>query len=267
MPLYSNGLGIQIARKGSAQQKPILGSVLDFSHPLAKGLVGCWLFNGEYKNLVNFEVISPSSGDITDYSGYLPAAAGGLSTKSINFPLVDGKQTFVFSGGINATTPNEQVICAKADKWKFVWRGQFGDTLGHVTWMRWPTSGTNYTTRTTPEGSVKYKSDSSVVFIPNNGLTKVWVNGSLVSLSGATWGPPYIDDTTVDMTIGNISVGGSSGLTRSLQYLYIYNKALSQNEASWLYQEPYAMILPQGPRRFYYIPPIFPHFPRIRIGI
>lgn len=57
---------------------------------------------------------------------------------------------------------------------------------------------------------------------------------------------------TVDLRIGGRHYSGFEDyLGGGLSYAYVWNRALTRNEAAWLHAEPYAFIQPPGPRILY----------------
>ena len=237
-------------------QKPPLGTQLDYSHPLTKGLVGCWLMNEGSGNRIHD--ISGNGNNGTLING--PVWKPGRDGASISF---DGNNDYVNCGNsinpISAFTIMMQLSTADFPQGGGNIRGAlckgtdgtaesifFSLNYGVFSWK-------------VRIGSVTY----SISFPKFNQLNKFYhvvgtytgakvqgyQDGILVN-EGAASG---YAGSTLPVYIGTMftSIYRWSGLISDAR---IYNRALSAQEVGSLYENPYACF--QKPaKRYYFLPP------------
>ncbi len=234
--------------------KPPRGAVeLDPLHPLARGMVGCW---------IDAEPI------VEDYS---PRANTATRVNAPTFVPGPGGLAHSFAG----TDQRLLTIRAKSDDLTGALtvaqgvqpRGSFvnfrntifrGDTaagqigiivFGDAHWEAEFVSGGGVTGST-----LVLNKDASLAYTLTGagGTAQTYTDGR-PNNSGAGRTASFKD---ADLTIGADVPNGRwwNGL---IYYTYLYNRALSASEVAWLHAEPYAMFRPAGVRRrFLVIPPI-----------
>lgn len=223
--------------------KPMLGSVIDYSNPLSRGIVGCWLMNErgglKVKNLVN-----PSK-----YNGVLTSnfwsnnelKFDGSTTYTEITPVVSGTATFLVIGMRDRNTPANYLDSVI---------GIYTGTTGYYCLMfgnGWSGAGDNYV-RT--EGSA-----STAVSLYVNGVrqtSNVQSNSKLTnrvfynvvsSYTGITAGTNF---RFGDYQTQNWHLSGG------IKVVYYWNRVLSPQEIQSLYVSPYQFI-EQPSRRMYSI--------------
>lgn len=221
-------------------QKPVLGTPLDKRHPLAKGLVGCWLLNENPGKL----------GKVYDLSGYgnhgiLEADAYGVPGKFGHALTFDGIGDLaacgtnpIFSFG---TGPYTVVTCIKKPAFGYqgvltfgtydpAWMTDINGTLlvydggsktastGAITAGKWYSLG--YVRHSTAAGGVNY-----------------YING-VQDVTAST----HADTISVGTGVKIGTAGGSYEWIGQIDHLMVWNRALSLGEIRQLYLEPFAMF-------------------------
>jgi hypothetical protein len=234
-------------------QKPPLGTRINWGHPLARGLVGCWLLNEGVgwrvcdlinKNILSATTVSGNSWKLSNfgsglsftgsYSGYcLPSIPSSLR---ISFPL-----TFVFDFTFTAGGDTNYPALAGV-----AWRGDsntspyscygFGGDNTVKNNFGWNNAGTSGSTAliTTPIGR------NHQVGVATSGFQGHYINGVLVASGTAALTTPSYH------ALSQLHIGGATSwahqATITAHNMLIYNRALSYAEITYLYAFPYCMI-------------------------
>ncbi len=231
----------------------MLGQMINWAHPLAKGLVGCWIMNEGSGNRVYDLSGNGNDGDFVNDPAWLPGRAG----MAIEF---DGGNDYIFVNDINgiintysislwvkpktiaaAPADPQDLFSGSANKYEpsIEWRNSKFRFVGNRGESYFLTSNT-------------FNIDlwHHVVFIADNKSRNIFVNGQkeLDSISAFTAGW----DTTGHL-IGAYDVIPDNFFNGSIDDVRIWNRALSAQEVSQLYYEPYAMFLKAIPIWIYRI--------------
>ena len=225
------------------REKPRAGARLDLSHPLNKGLVGCWLFN-EGSGIRAFDSSSyKNHGVLTNMA--IPSCRSSLGL------AFDGVDDYVDAGNdasLNITdaitveawvngTWNNDVSPLSKSKWVTTEQGWF---------YRYLTTGGLYLvfgngTTTTSLGYNSFFPANNTwyhILVTRSGSNFIYyVNG----VQKATTSSNLDIRTTENLTIG--SKGASKYFNGSIDEVRIYNRALSAEEIKELYINPYGMFL------------------------
>lgn len=244
--------------------KPPVGSQINWGHPLAQGLAGCWLFNEQggavVRNLAAGDTsaaftspawrVSPSgyAGDFNGTSGFITVAA---------HPKIDnlGPLTLVFRAVYSGTLgryllDKSDGNVVNGDWWVEITTGnemafvkELGTTnISRVTSSSGLAGGVWFTGAITWNGVVG-AADS----------VRLYINGREASYGVTQTGAGARADLSLDLHIARRK-SNSTFLASGLDYLYLFNRALPPNEIAALFVTPYAPIQP--PRRFQvFIPP------------
>ncbi len=250
--------------------KPPLGSVVDTSHPLAKSLVGAWIFNEggglKLNSLTNRypEKIVPNTNsgwattpkglsyhfDNTAYTYSTPP----VFTKDITIIVTYSIQSFYGASEYwvagytdSLTSPSAYdksiVIVDATKKAKFhCYDGSNKDIISNTV----TTVNTIYT----------------VVAVKRGGNLELYVNGK----SDAT--PVASGDTYANNVYFTSSIGGIGTLLGNVISKMLYSRALSPSEIQQLYINPYGFIVPTIRRTYVQIggePPVTNRLTRRRI--
>ena len=230
--------------------KPYRGTQLNHAHPLARGLVGCWLFNEGTGNKVSDLSLNDNNGTLTNMN---PTTdwVGGKDGVALDFDGVDDCVTIPNSPTIN---PNYITVgaCVKTSQGglldQIFTKDADTDTLGRI-WQ--------------------FRKDSTDVinFIPFNAATNGNELGTTNIADGiwhfvvGTWDGVavrvYVDgreDGIGSTLIGPLRTGPNNAfIGRSenkdpgywagqIDFPFLYNRALSASEVLQLYINPYAMF-------------------------
>jgi hypothetical protein len=225
--------------------KPPPGTQLNYSHPLSVGLVGCWLFNEGAGTTALDSSGQGNHGTLTNFSNPPTATSGwcaGPNGGALAYPVAANSAccmakmpvglvlpltycfrcipTIVSGDGnqhvyINLGRGGDHVECAIGSNQVHVYNGSFLYQTGTVS------IGSSYLI---------------AVVINANGNGSIWVNNK--AASGAI-GTAALGSF---ICIGNLSDSGGYCANGNISDVMIWNRALSAQEVSWLYAEPYCMF-------------------------
>ena len=230
------------------QLKPTRGICLNRSHPLSRGLVGLWLFN------------EGSGGQVFDLSGN--GNHGIEQTDSIWYPGKYGPTRY-FSG-------DDYINCGSNDvlgfgglvEFTIIIRGlatnvdnqqQLIDRLslaspwpGYHVYIKWNDvyvgldDGVDSVTVNTTSNCLSNNTWFDLAIVAHNGNLKFYVDGIDLNEDGDI---SIIDtiEASANFIIG-ATQGGGTNLTGQIDFMPVYNRALSLNEIALLCREPFCMF-------------------------
>lgn len=227
--------------------KPPVGTILNRSHPLAKGLVGCWLMNerggirvndlsgnGNHGTLTNMDpatdwIMSPD-GPGLDFDGVNDTVLCGSTTSldlrssgtvAVRFLTTSsGYQTVVSKANFN-TDRNGFIFATQS--WKFKIELCSASAQQTLTSSASISSGVRYSGAATWNGST----------------IRLYLDGKYDNSADQTVIP--VDNVYI-MRLGDDPVYTSGRLTGQIFYVSIWNRCLSPSEVLSFYQSPYAMF-------------------------
>lgn len=250
----------------SLRQKPLLGTLLDLSHPLSQGLVGAWLLNEGGGALVN-DLANRAFGTLTN----TPTWESGLIGSEIK--MVRASAQFVNVGNPSAlqTLDDITILCSY----------RLDALIG----------GTTAQELVTKDGAagnrgyvfeVKETAGQGVRFYINGGAGADLIKESRTPVAGddrqvaASYRKQdkkidlYVDSknvatgTATTSGIPSVTVGVRFGrrgdelspdnFNGRIRYVYIWNRRLEASEVMALYIEPYAMFAPAPTTRLWWVP-------------
>lgn len=224
----------------------------NLAHPLAKGLIGCWLMNEGGGNIT-----ADLSGN--NHTGSLVATAhfvGGESGPAIDF---DGNSDFVTAANIpnNWLTPPCTIVCRfKVD----VLPSTTGDEYTLFRYAQVTHDTLRYQIRIEDNGADADKLIAGVTQGPSFTSSQTitvgkWHQAVLVSYSstshqvfldaiaGETDTTAFPDIGTEEFRIGvNFFTTDRDYMLGQISHVYVYNRALSISEIEQLFKEPFAMF-------------------------
>jgi len=235
-----------VISKGVTWQKPPRGAVLDVTHPLARGLVGCWLLNEGTGNKAWDFSLNQNSGTICGCYW----TADGLRFEEKGY-YVDCGNSEVFQ------FPEEFAYVVL-----FKWDGNYADSnyktlIGHrkvagsvVTLLsvygpdsrlRCDIYNDGRTNNLSMNGPTIQANEITlaVLNVKADTTTELW--GGLEKSTGNVDGP--FTDFDKPLCIGRHTYSSSQDFSGWIFEALVYNRALTEDEICWLYQEPYAMFL------------------------
>jgi hypothetical protein len=219
--------------------KPPVGVQLNRNHPLTKGLIGCWIANqGAGKQLLDLAIgdnASNWSGPVYDNGGGLKFAAADRLTNSklINIPQC----TIVTSVKLTTSIAVDGFVAGFK---------HFSDdaTFDKVLFTN-PTPGFYIY-----DGSIKIVSATTSMQVGryyqliavNDGTNiKIYVNGTLEGTLAA--GNSYTSYASGPNFFFNANtVGNYKNIDNNKEYVYLYDRALSDTEIKELYLKPYVFL-------------------------
>jgi len=255
--------------------KPPVGAQLKLDHPLARGLVGCWLLNEnsgnkahDYSGNGNVGILTNIADPPTLISGWNPGPHGGwlasdgsndyidlLSPPSLDDIENQGGGGMSLIGWIYPTAFSSAHLLAKGGYTAGYWAFQlinFAELLAFR--FQKDFDGANDLDAFTGWGSVEINKLQQVVVTWDGSGTAnnihFYINGVELSKAGTTNGAGNkVSDASLSLYIGAYIYGGS--FPGFIDEACIYNRALSAQEVAWLYAFPYAMFEEESP---YWIP-------------
>ena len=215
----------------SSYQKPYLGTQLNLSHPLAQGLVGCWLMNEGAGNKAFDLSGNKNSGTFINSPVW---AANGLS-------LIPNQ--YVNMGDIStlkvAKITLAVMLCSSVT-------GNYQDVAGN----NYYDGNAGYKIAITPTGVMYFtvmKTSANGLTIPSNQWClgvgtydkiniKFYFNGLLIQ------SVPYTTTPAYDATQFKIGLSYSDFFNGKIAFVYVYDRALSAQEIAQLYVTPYCIF-------------------------
>lgn len=261
-----------------ATEKPPLGSQIDWGHPLSQGLVGCWLMNEGGGNKVS-DMARGNNG--TNVGAIWKPLLTGIG---LNF---NGSSSYIDCGFPNArnfgTAPF--TICAslrvstttsaydrkiitnddEADATRVMWILQINENDDANAAVRNCGQFVTYNAGTIDKVSTTtVMTDGNwynFVGLRDGTNLKLYLNGKFNA--SVTDNKINVTNTSAPLTIGK-SINGTSGgavplFNGDMQYIYLFNRALSPPEIQQLYEAPYQIIQPIKRRTYFQIsgePPV-----------
>jgi len=233
--------------------KPRLFRKPNLSHPLSKGLVGCWLMNEGSGNTVQDLSGNGNHGTLTNCTWvagkYGPCVDTSNAAASIVIP-----NTLQLTSDLSAVTfivyaENNDATCGANDEYLINCLGALDDSYS----LLWESSGVDdaFYFQLLDAGL------GDVTLVTNKLMQDTNWHQFAASYDGATmrfYQDAIVDSTTAAQT-GNINDNGhdicfgcySVGISGynwdgRISHILIYNRALSASEVSQLYREPFRMF-------------------------
>jgi len=235
--------------------KPPLGSMIDFSHPLSRGLVGCWLMNEGSGNRIHDISGNNNHGVLTNGPTWKPGRDGGALA-------FDGSNDYVESPDSDLLEPTDATFVLWI--YPILWAGSIRVliakrvTNGYMIFFHTATNKLYWDWGPAAEGTNRW---ATTYLPPLNiwtmlGFTRtasargLYVNGAIHSSSSA-------GDSTKIATASVLRIGHDSSAVQypfngSISSVSIYNRALSAEEIAKLYVNPYCFIW--NPRKYWLMP-------------
>lgn len=250
--------------------KPPFGARLKLDHPLARGLVGCWLFNEgsgdkayDYSGQGNHGTLANMNDPPISISGWIAGPHGG----ALVFDGTNDYVTVPVSPLWDWSTHDFSVIL-----WIFnladkevptqgpVQIGKMLPTAGGEQWWSFGTLANGKPTLYYWDGRAVQRVTGTTV-VPLNTVTHlalsikanvatIYLNG-ILEASGVV-DPPDTMSPTTPLIMGACKSVSYQGIIPEAS---IYNRALSAEEIAYLYAQPYCMFEEQSNHGFWYIPP------------
>ena len=242
-------------------QKPLLGTQINWAHPLSKSLVGFWIFNEGSGNKV-FD-LSGNGNHGTFGGATMPTWEPDKIGPALAFDGVDDYILNPHSSSLNLTNAITIIIWVKLIETithnYLVNKGSNMFTLNFPINTQTPriyllgtnpvvnlSSNTDVTLNEWACISTTYDKDAG----PNN--AKIYLNSILTGQSSHTG---VISTDAQNLSIGAY-ITGHHPLNGAIYTIAIYNRALNASEIRQLYTSPYYWLLPDYEEALVYTPPV-----------
>lgn len=240
-------------------KKPSTGVQVNFGHPLASGLVGCFPLN-EAGGVKVTNIVSNYQYGFTGTPTWQNSQGGiGLNTAS-NSTYVFGtaepllRQTTAVSvlwrgylvGTSAANTEYAGVLYNSAVTSPFVGYDVRADGSQLIAGA-WNDGSFHSDAGSTAISAFSTYNEHNFVFTLDtaNNTQLIYSDNAKVEGSGSFGAGSITYDTTAPFVIGYS--GGNNSQAVNLA-VYVWNRQISKDQISWLYQEPYAFFTPQSPK-------------------
>lgn len=232
--------------------KPLRGFQVNWSHPLARRLAGCWLLNEAAGKTVADHGLRRKHGAF-QYSTTAPLWKPGRHGSCLEFGsercLACGTDKFGWDttnelsvvAYVNPAASQSSTIFARSSAVRPVRLS--GYTGGKVRWWVY-TNGTSCNIISTSNHATDGSEWIHVVGTWREHDGRIYVNGNLENSESASSGNlSFVNDSQV-VGIGGTYEGGSyyECWNGRIEYVLVYNRALSPAEVKWLHREPFAML-------------------------
>lgn len=244
--------------------KPPPGATVDWGHPLATNLVGCWLLN-EGAGSLAYDVVAKNNGVLVGPT-WRPSNSGGPSlnftsnyvnignVKALSF---ERDQAFSIATRFRTLSASLQQIFSKEDNGA-PFRGWQLYTQGFV-YFACITSGGGGNQASSQTTKTNYNDGNWHTAVSTyDGSSKA--AGILIYTDGAlqqvTHPQDALNGTMVTTSPAQISgrQGANIPLVGGVDYCLAWNRVLTETEAAWLNEEPFAFVrLPRSIQ--YFVPP------------
>jgi hypothetical protein len=225
--------------------KPQIGAAINPTHPLSRGLVGCFLFNEGMGR--PFELVSRTAatlGGTLTWTGSPTGPALQFSTASVASasPLLNvttASLTLIAFIRMTAVSGFRQVI-ARATGTGAVTPRQYGLYCSDLGRIGFETSCSTYDDTRPVSATFPAVNTWAMVGGTYDGATKLYyANG--VALASVSFAGGGLRSQSASTTVGQFP-GGFSSFGGQISQVRIYDRALSQQEMAWVNAEPFDFL-------------------------
>jgi hypothetical protein len=217
-------------------QKPPFGSQIDWSNPLSRGLIGCYLHT---TNLVNGKE-GTNSGVLLIGNELIFDGVNDIISLPLARTMVETSRTTVAWGIFPNTTTNYNERIGDANGWATFACHTTSD--GSMYCGNTEGATNRFTNASLPAGTMTVKKWNHFVFTHGGqiiGITwavaKFFKNGKLIASQNMAM-------PTNAWTTFQIGTGSTDTINGKIAYLYIWSRILSPSEIQALYIDPYCFI-------------------------
>jgi len=249
--------------------KPPLGVQLNRSHPLAKGLVGCWLFNEGGGGYIYDASGNRNTGTLTNMASPPTATSGwgvGKFGSAIRF---EGTDDYINCGNdssldiTDAITIEAWVKPDNIDGYRvIIGNGATNWKEGYVLYLR-ATADEMLRLGINTGTQLKYATAGNIAVDTWSYVVSTFDGTSIyLYINGIKYSPALtVNDQAVN--VGDTVIGKNVGLlgdfNGSIDVARIYNRAKSASEVQQLYREPFCMFEPAYEWGMLYAPSYIPY--------
>ncbi len=233
--------------------KPPLGYRIDPFHPLARGLVACYLMNEGGGNQI-FDIAGENTGAFVNDTHWVtgrngPAIDFDGTNDYINLGNFLGAGISLFTVALwfrpDVLTGRNALINQWGDSGDRVFVLEYGTAGAGQVEFTVSATGASFFRSFETVASVTESIEYNVVGVIDGTNVLLYVDGKLRNL-GAAFNTTLFNETVEPIKIGEISAGtASADYNGIIDKCYIWvNRVLSASEVTQLYREPYAFIRP-----------------------
>jgi len=242
-------------------QKPPVGSVVNWGHPLAQGLVGCWLFNegagGYAKNLAR--VVSGGTLTNFNYTGISGWGAGDRGptlffdgtndTITVNVAPALQPATPTYIARFRTSSASSQGLICSGTGGTRLYIGVIGaggtEATSKLSFLIY--DGSAFKVVTSP-GTVNDGIWHTAIGTFDGSILRLYLDGIQVNTLSASGSATYLAN---NLQIGSDQSGVDFPFGGPIDYSAIYRRPLTPSETLRIYQNLYAMIQPPAATKFY----------------
>lgn len=232
------------------KSKPPLGAQIDWGHPLAKGLVGCWLMN-EGAGLIAKDLVANNNATSKNGANWVPSLKG----YAFNFDGTDDYLTCgIVDGKVLDITGNKVTVSAIVKIGSTAWaernivrkdRGHYNLVQLDADEVRFEIYNGGYVSAKTTTSPLVLNNWYHLIGVYDGIAVSVYINGKFV-ISAAATGNLANTGTPETFNIGCRDNNGTPdlffpGIIASVQ---VWNTALIPQQIRQLYADPYCFIKP-----------------------
>jgi len=229
------------------QQKPILGEKINFAHPLAQGLVACWIMNEGCGNKIYDLSENRNVGTLSNASWTLYENGSALDFNDTNSSVeiedndsLDGYTEMSWSFWVIPRDIAEDTagFITKYDavNGKRSWAVRQAEAINEIQ-LFISGDGTTFAHAESSGFNLIDDALTHIVVVKKGAVGYFYKDGQFISSEGGLASVIYAGSE--DVAIGRYRAVFFDGLIDNIQ---IYNRALTPDEAQQLYYEPYAMF-------------------------
>ena len=232
--------------------KPIRTIQINPSHPLARGLTGCWLMNEASGEIVADCGPRRNNGSF-QYSTNAPVWKSGKYGSAIEFDsercIYCGTDKFGWDISneisvialVNQNASQTNTLFARSGFVRPCKLTAF--TSGRFKWWVY-TDGTDCTINSTSTHATDGSEFVHVAGIWRPGNGRLYINGIQEANESSSSGSLSFVNDSQSVGIGGTYEGGNYYYccNGKIEYVYVYNRVLSVEEVRWLYRQPFAMF-------------------------
>lgn len=241
-----------IQRKRYRTQKPPVGSVVDWGHPLSKGLVGCWLLNEGGGKIVQ-NIAQGKTGQFVNSPVWTKDTKGtGIKFESSNSEYINVGRVVGGTGSLSAMVISNSVYWVTTSRWFLSYPSTPGDFVWGIN-FGFSNSGNKFGVNM--RNSTVVEDISALFGIQNHCFTynqkattlSLYRDGILRNQNTSTGA--RITSTNKDWYIGAGTYNGGvvDHYDHDVYYVGVWDRALSSREVMELYTAPYQFIV--APKR------------------
>lgn len=228
--------------------KPPLGAQINTGHPLAKGLIGCWLMNGGGGNKTYDISGNNNNGTLTSTtwdSGQFGATLGfnGSSSNIIMpkpGPLGGDARSFVTWFKSSSTLTQVLISYGLWSSGQAFYFSSENNTLV----LRVNGANKIYTAANLDDG----KWHQAAITLPSSATVNdalIYLDGVLAAFSSSTNGTLALNTASTNPIYLGQYFNGGNNISGNLDITLLYNRQLSPSEIQQLYAQPFAFMQPR----------------------